>query len=78
MQINNLTVFTIGNNLGIAWQDKASNTEVLSGAGLSSMFTLLRQRSLRLLGHAHRMQDRLVSFSKYLMNIALQMESTLT
>ena len=38
--------------LGISWQDKVPNTEVLSRAGLPSIFTLLRQRRLRCLGHA--------------------------
>ena len=33
------------------------NTEVLSRAGLPSMYTLLRQRRLRWLGHVHRMPD---------------------
>ena len=33
------------------------NTEVLSRVGLPSMFTLLRQRRLRWLGHVHRMPD---------------------
>ena len=42
--------------LGISWQDKVPNT-VLSRAGLPSMFTLLRQRRLRWLGHVHRMPD---------------------
>ena len=43
--------------LGISWQDKVPNTEVLSRAGLPSMYTLLRQRRLRWLGHVHRMPD---------------------
>lgn len=33
--------------LGISWQDKSPNTEVLSRANLPSMFTMLRQRRLR-------------------------------
>ena len=43
--------------LGISWQDKVPNTEVLPRAGLSSIFTLLRQRRLCLLGHVHRMPE---------------------
>lgn len=43
--------------LGISWQDRVPNTEVLSRAGLPTMFTLLRQRRLRWLGHVHRMED---------------------
>ena len=43
--------------LGISWEDKVPNTEVLSRANLPTMFTLLRQRRLRWLGHVHRMDD---------------------
>ena len=43
--------------LGILWKDKVPNTEVRSRAGLPSMFTLIRQRRLRWLGHVHRMED---------------------
>ena len=41
--------------LGISWQDRVSNTEVLPRANLPSMFTLLRQR--RLLEHVYRIED---------------------
>lgn len=43
--------------LGIVWQDKVTNNDVLSKAGIPSMFTLLRQRRLRWLGHVRRMED---------------------
>lgn len=43
--------------LDISWQDKVPNTEVLSRANLPSMFTMLRQRRLRWLGHVRRMDD---------------------
>ena len=43
--------------LDISWQDKVTNIEVLSRAGLPTMYTLLRQRRLRWLGHVHRMED---------------------
>ena len=43
--------------LGISWQEKNPNTEVLARAGLPSMLTLLRQRRLRWLGHVRRMED---------------------
>ena len=43
--------------LGISWEDKVPNTEVLSRANLPTMFTLFRQRRLRWLGHVHRMDD---------------------
>ena len=43
--------------LGISWQDKVTNTDVLFRAGLPSMYTLLRQRRLRWLGNVRRMED---------------------
>src|SRR6201996_3765554 len=43
--------------LGITWQDKVSNNTVLERAGLCSMYTLLKQRRLRWLGHVIRMDD---------------------
>ena len=43
--------------LRISWQDKTPNSEVLARAGRPSMFTLLRQRRLRWLGHVRRMED---------------------
>ena len=43
--------------LNISWQDKVTNVEVLQRASLPSMFTLLKQRRLRWLGHVYRMED---------------------
>ena len=43
--------------LGIKWQDKVTNNEVLEKAGLQSMFTILRKRRLRWLGHVERMDE---------------------
>lgn len=43
--------------LGIRWDERKTNVEVLNIAGLPSMYTLLRQRRLRWLGHVHRMKD---------------------
>ena len=43
--------------LGIRWSDKITNAQVLERAGLPTMFTLLRQRRLRWLGHVRRMED---------------------
>ena len=43
--------------LGICWQDKVINADVLSRAGLPTIYTLLRQRTLRWLGHVRRMED---------------------
>ena len=43
--------------LGICWQDKVTNADVLPRAGFPTMYTLLRQRTLRWLGHVRRMED---------------------
>ena len=43
--------------LGIMWQDKVQNNNVLLRAGVPSMFTLLCQHCLCWLGHVHRMED---------------------
>ena len=43
--------------LGISWEERKTNVEVLEIAGLPSIYTLLRQRRLRWLGHVHRMGD---------------------
>ena len=43
--------------LGISWLMRTPNTVVLSRCGLSTMFTMLRQRILRWLGHVRRMND---------------------
>ena len=56
-RLNALYLRCIRRILGILWKDKVPNTEVLSRAGVQSMFTLLRQRRLRWLGHVHRMED---------------------
>ena len=56
-RLNTFHMRSLRRILGISWQDKVPNTEVLSRAGLPSMFTLLRQCRLRCLGHIHRMPD---------------------
>ena len=43
--------------LGIKWEERKTNVDVLEIAGLPSIYTLLRQRRLRWLGHVHRMND---------------------
>ena len=43
---------------GISWQDKVTNKNILERCGIPSMFTLLRQRRLRWLGHVRRMDDK--------------------
>ena len=43
--------------LGIKWQDKVPDTEVLERAGMTSIFTMLKQAQLRWAGHVVRMPD---------------------
>ena len=43
--------------LGITWQDKVTNNVVLEKAGIPSLYTLLKQRRMRWLGHVIRMKD---------------------
>ncbi|PFX21557.1 hypothetical protein AWC38_SpisGene13952 [Stylophora pistillata] len=56
-RLNTFHMRSLRRILGISWQDKVPNTEVLSRASLPTMFTLLRQRRLRWLGHVHRMPN---------------------
>ena len=44
--------------LGIKWQDKITNVEVLQQAGSMSISSILCKRRLRWLGHVHRMDDQ--------------------
>ena len=56
-RLNSFHLRSIRRILDVSWQDRVSNTEVLSRANLPSMFTLLRHRRLRWLGHVYRMED---------------------
>ena len=56
-RLNTFHLRSIRHILGISWQDKVTNAHVLSHAGLPSMYSLLRQRRLRWLGHVRRMKD---------------------
>ena len=56
-RLNSFHLRSIRRILGISWQDRVSNTEVLLRANLPSMFTLLRQRRLCWLGHVYRTED---------------------
>lgn len=56
-RLNTFHMRSLRRILGISWQDKVTNAEVLSRAGLPTLYTLLRQRRLRWLGHVHRMDD---------------------
>ena len=42
---------------GITWQDKVINKFVLEKAGISSLYSLLKQRRIRWLGHLTWMKD---------------------
>ena len=43
--------------LGIQWHHRVTNNEVLEMAGIDSLYSLLKQRRLRWLGHVRRMGD---------------------
>ena len=56
-KLNNFHMRCLRRILNIRWSDKITNNEVLARAGLPSLFSLLRQRRLRWLGHVARMSD---------------------
>ena len=56
-QLNSFHLRCLRRILGISWQDKIPNTEVLERAQSTSMFSMLSQRRLRWLGHVHRMDS---------------------
>ena len=56
-RFNTFHLRSIRRILDISWLDKVTNADVLSRAGLPSMYTLLRQRRMRWLGHVRRMDD---------------------
>ena len=56
-RLNTFHLRNIRRILDISWQDKVTNADVLSRVDLPSMYTLLRKRRLRWLGHVRRMQD---------------------
>ncbi|TWW67246.1 hypothetical protein D4764_02G0002870 [Takifugu flavidus] len=47
--------------LGVTWKDMVTHTAILERAQLPSMYSLLRQRRLRWLGHVCRMDDGHIS-----------------
>ena len=65
-RFNTFHLRSIRRILGISWLDKVTNADVLSRAGLPSMYTLLRQRRLRWLGHIRRLDDGRIP--KYILN----------
>ncbi|XP_076058527.1 uncharacterized protein LOC143035545 [Oratosquilla oratoria] len=56
-RLNSFHLRSLRRILGISWQDKMTNTDVLSRVGLSIMYTLLRQCRLRWLVYVCRMED---------------------
>lgn len=56
-RLNSFHLRNLRKILGITWQDRVPNKNVLEKAGVPSMFALLTQRRLRWLGHVSRMQD---------------------
>ena len=56
-RLNSFHLTSIRRILVIFWQDKVTNDDVLSHAGLPTVYTLLRQRRLRWLGHVRRMEE---------------------
>ena len=51
--------------LGISWQEKVPDTEVLTRAGLPTVQTLLMKAQLRWAGHVARMPDHQIQRSSY-------------
>ena len=56
-KLNSFHTHCLHHILSIQWSDKVPKAQVLECAGLSTMFTLLRQRRLSWLGHVRRMED---------------------
>ncbi|XP_068676172.1 uncharacterized protein [Montipora foliosa] len=56
-KLNSFHLRSLRRILGISWKDKVPNTEVLHRAGLPTMYTLLRQRRMRWIGHVRQMED---------------------
>ena len=56
-KLNTFHVRCLCRMLNITWQDKVPNNTVLVQAEIPSMYTLLKQKRLRWLGHVARMDD---------------------
>uniref|UniRef100_A0A8C5P9E5 C2H2-type domain-containing protein n=1 Tax=Leptobrachium leishanense TaxID=445787 RepID=A0A8C5P9E5_9ANUR len=56
-KLNHFHTTSLRKRLGIKWQDKVPDTEVLVRADLPSIFTILAQSQLRWAGHVARMKD---------------------
>ena len=56
-RLNRFHMRCIRRILCISWRDKVTNNAVLQRAGIPTMFSLLKQRRMRWLGHVCRMED---------------------
>ena len=56
-KLNHFHTVCLRRILGIKWQDRVPDTEVLEKAGLPSIYTVLAQTQLRWAGHVARMRD---------------------
>lgn len=56
--LNTFHMCSLRRILGIHWNDKVTNKEVLTRAQIPSLFTLLQQRRLRWLSHVHCMPNK--------------------
>ena len=56
-KLNTFHLRSLRRIFNIKWSDMITNNEVLQKAGMPSMYTLLKQRRLRWLGHVRRMED---------------------
>lgn len=56
-RLNSFHLCCLQRTLGISWQDRVHNNDVLERASIPSMLALLFQRRLRWLGHVRRMEN---------------------
>ena len=56
-QLNKFHMSSLHKLLRIKWQDKVPNTEVLSGTGMPSIYTLLSKAQVRWAGHVSHMSS---------------------
>ena len=59
-RLNHFRTTCLRKLLGIKWQDRIPNTEVLTRAGLNSIYTILMKSQLRWAGHIARMSDECI------------------
>ena len=56
-KLNSFHMRCLRNILGITWQDRITNEEVLQRSQIYSIYSILLKRRMRWLGHVHRMSD---------------------